>query len=163
MKSIKSFVLERLNFTSESISLNERLKLNSNSKINSRNTKTDKLIEDIAWHFNVEGNEYYQWIEKWINKYNITDVVYLMSKDDYRIAKSELNDDPNNVYGFGFIIFRDDKIINRYLKNECSESNKVNIDKEGYDEDWESDKVIIHHAYQSITTYCLDKKIWDKL
>lgn len=47
MQNIIEFINERLNFTSESISLNERLKLNSNSKINRRNTETDSNVDVI--------------------------------------------------------------------------------------------------------------------
>lgn len=47
MQNIIEFINERLNFTSESISLNERLKLNSNSKINRHNTETDSNVDVI--------------------------------------------------------------------------------------------------------------------
>ena len=64
MKHIDAFVLERLNFTSESISLNERLKLNSDSKISIKPYLLKDEIHDIAiklgWLIasNSEENEY---------------------------------------------------------------------------------------------------------
>ena len=127
--------------------IDERLTINKQSKIE------DELIDDIMWHFNVEGNEYYQWIEKWINKYNITDVVYVMSKDDYKRAAEELGVEPNIIYGFTFV--KDDILVNtlsKYIPN----SNKVNIDK--YDKNWETDFMIVHQAYQCGTTYCVNEK-----
>jgi hypothetical protein len=81
MKSIKSFVLERLNFTSESISLNERLKLNSDSKINpKRNRIIEKVINTFSkydTHLGVrfKGDEEFkkqfcEWLSNAIYKYN---------------------------------------------------------------------------------------------
>ena len=133
--------------------INERLKLNSNSKINSRNTKTDKLIEDIAWHFNVDTNEYWKWITNWVKNNDIKDVVYVMTADDYELAAEELGDDPNVVYGFTFV--KDDILVNT-LSKYISNSNKVNIDE--YDKNWETDFMIVHQAYQCGTTYCVNEK-----
>jgi len=117
MKSIKSFVLERLS------SIDERLKLNSDSKIKSYK---DKVINHVIFTFSdnynnlgsclrissIFKNEVYEWLSKEIDKYNYR----LEDLNDYIDDGPEPLDDFDvdfdyNIFRIYFEFWSDKKIL----------------------------------------------------
>jgi hypothetical protein len=127
-------LLERLNFTRESISLNERLKLNTDSKINNRNNwsilnaKPGDLVQCVGYKIFFM----YKGLVKHDDKDNIIEYYWLVDlsdngkrlkdKSDWGVGTT---DDPNE---FKLVTTEDEKKVYNYLKQKGYYWDKIKLE-----------------------------------